>query len=89
MAGTWQLPVVFVVNNNQWAISTPRRIQSGARTLAQKAIGAGIAGEQVDGNDLLALHRRLTQAIARARPEQGRDFDRVLNLPFGRSHHRR
>ena len=38
VAGTWQLPVVFVINNNQWAISTPRRIQSGAPSLAQKAI---------------------------------------------------
>ena len=41
VAGAWQLPVVFVVNNNQWAISVPRRIQCGAPTLAQKAIGAG------------------------------------------------
>lgn len=41
VAGAWQLPVLFVVNNNQWAISVPRRIQCGAPTLAEKAVGAG------------------------------------------------
>ncbi len=71
VAGAWQLPVVFVVNNNQWAISVPRRIQCGAPTLAQKAIGAGIAGEQVDGNDVIALVERLHQAIERARHGKG------------------
>lgn len=83
VAGTWQLPVVFVVNNNQWAISTPRRIQSGARTLAQKAIGAGIAGEQVDGNDLLALHERLAQAMARARQGKGATLIECLTYRLG------
>ena len=71
VAGAWQLPVVFVVNNNQWAISVPRRIQCGAPTLAQKAVGAGFPGEQVDGNDVLAVYDRVRAALERARQGKG------------------
>jgi pyruvate dehydrogenase E1 component, alpha subunit len=70
-AGVWQLPVVFLVSNNQWAISLPRSRQSAAATLAQKAIAAGIPGEQVDGNDAVALTARLDAALARARRGEG------------------
>lgn len=70
-AGVRQLPVVFVVNNNQWAISVPRSAQSAASTLAQKAIAAGIAGEQVDGNDLVAVRDRVGAAVQRARAGDG------------------
>lgn len=70
-AGTWQLPVVFVVTNNQWAISVPRTAQTGARTLAQKAIAAGIAGEQVDGNDVIAMREAMDRALAKARDGGG------------------
>lgn len=66
-AGTWDLPLVFVVNNNRWAISLPRSAQSRADTLAQKAIAAGFEGEQVDGNDVIALKQRLEQALNKAR----------------------
>ncbi len=70
-AGLWRLPVVFVVNNNQWAISVPRSRQTAAETLAQKAIAAGFSGEQVDGNDALALLARLRAALDRARSGEG------------------
>ena len=70
-AGTWQLPVVFVVTNNQWAISVPRKMQSSAQTLAQKAIAAGIPGIQVDGNDLIAVRDVSMQAMQRARSGGG------------------
>lgn len=70
-AGVWKLPVVFVVNNNQWAISVPRTLQSGAETLAQKAIAGGFLGEQVDGNDVIALREALDQALERARSGNG------------------
>jgi len=66
-AGTWQLPAVFVVTNNQWAISVPRKTQSAAQTLAQKAIAAGIQGLQVDGNDVIAVHHAMREALAKAR----------------------
>lgn len=71
LAGAWRLPVVFVVVNNQWAISVPREVQTGAETLAQKAIAAGIDTEQVDGNDVIALRERLGVAIERARAGEG------------------
>jgi pyruvate dehydrogenase E1 component alpha subunit len=70
-AGAWQLPVVFVVTNNQWAISVPRKTQSAAQTLAQKAIAAGFEGVQVDGNDVVAVHHAMREALAKARSGGG------------------
>jgi pyruvate dehydrogenase E1 component alpha subunit len=67
MAGLWRLPVVFVISNNGWAISLPRSHQSAAATLAQKAVAAGIPGEQVDGNDVIAVHGVVAKAIRWAR----------------------
>jgi pyruvate dehydrogenase E1 component alpha subunit len=70
-AGVWQAPVVFVCQNNQWAISMPRRKQTRAATLAQKAIAAGIPGIQVDGNDVLATYVAAKEALERARAGEG------------------
>jgi len=70
-AGAFQAPCVFVIANNQWAISVPLKMQTACETLAQKAIAAGIPGEQVDGNDILAVHTAMTEAIARARDGGG------------------
>lgn len=67
IAGVWKLPAVFIINNNQWAISVPRSAQTAAETLAQKAIAAGMPGEQVDGNDAIAVHEAASRAIERAR----------------------
>lgn len=66
LAGAWQLPLVVVINNNQWAISVSRAAQTAAQTLAQKAIAAGIAGVQVDGNDVIAVREVTHRAIERA-----------------------
>lgn len=71
VAGDWKLPVIFVVNNNQWAISMPRAAQSAAETLAQKSIAAGFIGLQVDGNDIMAVRQASEQALARARAGEG------------------
>ena len=71
LAGAWSLPVVFVINNNQWAISVPRGAQTAAETLAQKAIGAGIEGEQVDGNDVIAVYDAVARALEKARDGGG------------------
>jgi pyruvate dehydrogenase E1 component alpha subunit len=70
-AGVQRLPVVFVVNNNQWAISVPLRLQTACETLAQKAIAAGFIGEQVDGNDVMAMRAAAEEAIAAARSGSG------------------
>lgn len=70
-AGAFGLPVVFVCQNNQWAISTPRDRQSAASTLAQKALAYGVPGVQVDGNDILAVHLAAREAVERARNGEG------------------
>jgi pyruvate dehydrogenase E1 component alpha subunit len=70
-AGVHKLPVLFVVNNNQWAISVPLRLQTACETLAQKAIAAGFAAEQVDGNDIIAVRAAADEAIAAARAGSG------------------
>ena len=67
VAGVWDLPIVFVLNNNQWAISTPSAIQTRAETFAQKAIAAGIDGEQVDGRDVIAMRYTFEKALDKAR----------------------
>lgn len=70
-AGAFRLPLVIVVVNNQWAISVPRRAQTGAETLAQKAIAGGIRGLQVDGNDVIAMREAMEEALERARAGEG------------------
>jgi pyruvate dehydrogenase E1 component alpha subunit len=71
LAGARALPVVFVIVNNKWAISVPIEAQTATRTLAQKAIAAGIPGVQVDGNDILAVRHIMNEALATARRGDG------------------
>jgi 2-oxoisovalerate dehydrogenase E1 component alpha subunit len=71
VAGVWNLPVVFVVNNNQWAISVSIDKQTATKTIAQKAIAAGFEGVQVDGNDILATRQIVGEAIEKARRGEG------------------
>lgn len=78
LAGAWRLPVVFVVNNNQWAISVPRARQTAAETIAQKAVAAGIPGEQVDGNDVIAVRQAMMLALERARKGEGASLIEAL-----------
>ncbi len=66
-AGSFSLPIVFIVNNNQWAISVPRSQQSACQTLAQKAIAGGFEGIQVDGNDVIAVTEQVSLALKQAR----------------------
>jgi pyruvate dehydrogenase E1 component alpha subunit len=67
-------PVVFVCNNNQWAISTPLSDQTRAASLADKAIGYGIPGVRVDGLDVLAVYDAAREAVERARAGDGPTF---------------
>lgn len=83
MAGVWQAPLVIVVNDNQWAISVPRERQTAARTLAQKAIAAGIEGVQVDGNDVIAVHEAARAALAKARGGGGPTLIEALSYRLG------
>src|SRR6478736_5607775 len=70
-AGVQRLPLVFVATNNQWAISVPLRLQTASETLAQEGSAAGFAGEQVDGNDVVAVRAAAEEAIAAARDGKG------------------
>jgi len=83
VAGVWKLPIVFVVCNNQWAISVSREAQTAAHTIAQKAIAAGFSGEQVDGNDAIAVQHRTVEALKAAR-EKGEP--RLLEMVCYRQH---
>lgn len=83
LAGVLQLPMVLVVCNNQWAISVPRSKQSHAQTLAQKGIAAGIDGEQVDGNDIIAVYDRMLVALAKARSGHGPTLIEALSYRMG------
>lgn len=71
VAGAWKLPMVFMINNNQWAISVPRSAQTGAQTIAQKAIAGGFTGVQVDGNDIIAVCDAMFKALEKARTGGG------------------
>jgi len=71
LAGLVGAPVVFFLQNNGWAISTPRRKQSAGRTLAERAPAYGFPGEQVDGNDLFAVYVAASRAVSRARSGDG------------------
>ena len=82
-AGVAKLPVVFVVNNNQWAISVPVAQQTAAQTLAQKAIAAGFSGEQADGNDVIAVRAAVDEAIAAARGGEGPRLIEALTYRLG------
>jgi pyruvate dehydrogenase E1 component alpha subunit len=70
-AKVFNVPAIFVCQNNQWAISIPRAEQTKSKTLAQKAVGYGMPGVQVDGNDVIAVHAVASEAIRRARQGDG------------------
>jgi 2-oxoisovalerate dehydrogenase E1 component len=67
LAAVWKLPVLFVVENNQYGLSTPVHEQYACRHLADRGVGYGMPGVRADGNDLLAVHRAVRDAAERAR----------------------
>ncbi len=74
MAGVFDLPVVFICQNNQWAISMPRENQTASQTLAQKAYAYGFEGVQVDGNDIFAVYKAAADALKKAKVKGGPTF---------------
>lgn len=83
LAGAWHLPLVMVVNNNQWAISTPRSVQCAAETIAQKGIGAGVEGIVVDGNDYFALYYAIKKALNKAYVGKGATLIEAVTYRLG------
>jgi 2-oxoisovalerate dehydrogenase E1 component alpha subunit len=70
-AGVYKLPIVFLLENNQWAISVPLKFQTASETFAQKAIAYGFEGTRVDGNDVLAVYKAVKKAVDKARSGGG------------------
>lgn len=70
-ASVFNAPVVFIIQNNQYAISVPRKSQSKTKTLAQRAIAYDMPGRLVDGNDILAMYSATKEAVDRARSGGG------------------
>lgn len=70
-AGVFKVPLVAVIQNNQWAISVPVSRQTASQTLAQKTISYGFTGMKVDGNDVFAMYRAAREALDHARSGKG------------------
>lgn len=82
-AGDYKTPTVFLCQNNQWAISTPRAIQTASKTIAQKAVAYGFKGIQVDGNDVLAMYVAAKEAIDNARNGGGPTLIEAVTYRLG------
>jgi len=83
VAGAMGLPVVFVVNNNRWAISVPLEKQTAAPTIAHKSLAVGIDGFRVDGNDAIAVFHVLNETLERARNEHRPSLVEALSYRLG------
>jgi pyruvate dehydrogenase E1 component alpha subunit len=82
-AGAFKAPAIFIIQNNRFAISTPVELQSAAKTLAQKAVAAGIPGVQVDGMDPLAVYAVVAEARERAINGEGPTLIEALTYRYG------
>ncbi|WP_019152957.1 pyruvate dehydrogenase (acetyl-transferring) E1 component subunit alpha [Robertmurraya massiliosenegalensis] len=82
-AGAYKSPAIFIIQNNQFAISTPREKQTAAKTLAQKAVAAGIPGIVVDGMDPLAVYSAVREARERAINGEGPTLIETLTYRYG------
>lgn len=82
-AGAFRAPAIFIVQNNQFAISTPREAQTSAKTIAQKAVSAGIPGVLVDGMDPLAVYAVTRDARERAVKGEGPTLIETMCYRYG------
>lgn len=82
-AGVFHVPVVFLCQNNQYAISLPRKRQTASRTIAQKAIAYGFDGVQIDGNDIFVSYGVAREAVEKARSGGGPTLIEAVTYRFG------
>ena len=82
-AGVFKTPTIFFCQNNQYAISVPRKFQTASETIAQKAIAYGFDGIQVDGNDLFAVIAATQEALDKARSGGGPTLIEGVTFRFG------
>jgi pyruvate dehydrogenase E1 component alpha subunit len=80
LAGTRQLPMVFICDNNQWAYSTPSHLEYASANIADRAVAYGFEGVVVDGTDVLAVYREAKRAIDKARAGGGPTLVECLTL---------
>jgi pyruvate dehydrogenase E1 component alpha subunit len=83
LAGIKRAPIVFFLSNNQWAISTPRSVQTAASSFALRAAGYGFEGVQVDGNDVMAVYDVAVGAVERARAGGGPTLIEAVTYRMG------
>jgi pyruvate dehydrogenase E1 component alpha subunit len=82
-AGVYRPPVVFVCQNNQWAISTPTTVQTQSETLAVKGLAYAVPSLRVDGNDVFAMLVAIGDAVAKARAGEGPTFIEAVTYRLG------
>jgi pyruvate dehydrogenase E1 component alpha subunit len=82
-AGVYKAPTIFFCRNNQWAISTPTQCQTAVKDMVTKAQAYGIAGVQVDGNDLFAVHTVTREAAEKARRGEGPTLIEAVTYRLG------
>jgi pyruvate dehydrogenase E1 component alpha subunit len=83
LAGVTKAPLVFFLSNNQWAISTSRRVQSATPSFALRAAGYGFDGVEVDGNDVMAVYDVAVAAVERARKGDGPTLIEAVTYRMG------
>ncbi|QHW34530.1 pyruvate dehydrogenase (acetyl-transferring) E1 component subunit alpha [Paenibacillus rhizovicinus] len=81
-AGAFKLPVIYVVQNNGYAITTPFAKQTAAQSIAHKALAAGVRGVQVDGMDVLAVIKAVSEAAERGRNGEGATLIEMITYRF-------
>ncbi len=83
LAGCWKLPLVFIINNNQWAISVSRDKQTACPVIANKAFAGGFDGIQIDGNDIFSVYHTTQQALQKAREGGGPTLIEAVTYRLG------
>ncbi|HXU83660.1 MAG TPA: thiamine pyrophosphate-dependent enzyme, partial [Polyangia bacterium] len=82
-AAVYQVPAVFVCQNNQWAISTPLELQTASETIAVKGLAYGMPSVRADGNDIFAMYATIKEAVDRARAGGGPSFIKAVTYRIG------
>jgi pyruvate dehydrogenase E1 component alpha subunit len=86
LAAIWDLPVIFVLENNQYAVSTPIRDSARIEHLSERAAGYGMPGETVDGNDPVLVHGAMQEPLRRARAGKGPSLIECMTFRHGGHH---
>jgi 2-oxoisovalerate dehydrogenase E1 component len=83
LAAVWKLPVLFICENNQYALSTSYKRTTSARQISDRAVGYGIPGVTIDGNDAIEVYHVVSEAVARARAGEGPTLIEALTYRWG------